>query len=70
MEKSKAVAISLGADPITIEKDISDIMIFGKELAQIYGSHPVTKPSSLPLQGVSRSMFLSGLTTLPVLTQC
>ena len=46
-EQSEAIALSLGADPIMTKKDISDVMIFGKELLNISLSHPVTKDDQI-----------------------
>ena len=45
VNQSKALAISLGADPTTVEKDISDVQQLSKELFTLYQSHPVTNPS-------------------------
>ena len=43
-ESAKTLALSLGADPIRIEKDMSEMEQFSKELSAISIAHPVTKP--------------------------
>ena len=41
-EEAKDLALSLGADPIRIEKDMADMELFSTNLTIIMASHPVT----------------------------
>ena len=47
-EEAKDLALSLGADPISLEKDMADMELFSTNLSVIFASHPVTKIPDKP----------------------
>ena len=47
-EEAKDLALSLGADPIRLEKDMADMVLFIMNLSIIMASHPVTNVPDEP----------------------